>query len=687
MPSLNEKGRLSISANDMVTYNKQTILDESWVKDTFLTPPKSLDKKGANAAITASADSKSLHPGAGRHISVNMPYAFTPYADAPAPGRLNSNKFLTVNGSLDDVGIGPYYGNAIEDNNSSRLLFLQHGVPKFTPAISFYLRGMDYPASIVANEGRYPFMYNIAKGVTTVAVVALLPFYRGLAFLALTAVGGVLPLMASKDYYRMKPTPLQFIDTAQSIVNSLSTERGVIGVGKGAPKFDKNRTGGGITFNSDTTKGLAKAYPTLFTDYGVNLYGMLTGAQTRLNKEIIEEAKNGNFIFSSNRVVQSGKESVKRYKALMDATMSIKENTAPRTPDKAGEGNKQPITAGKQPEEFNKPTKSGYAALNGEKQNTVLNQIAEGISAKVTDGINYTVLYVDYCGSISDTFTNNTKDVPVKAAFDGMSGAARDLRFTVSGGNFIGDAVNGMKQQISDTVAGALSGATMGFTDLLAGIADGSRVNFPKMWADSGMELASHTFKIRLGGPYGNKISQVLDIDVPLSLILASALPQSTGLGGYTSPYLISAFIRGVCNIEMGMITSLTITRGNGNLGFTHDGRPTNLEVSFTITDFANVMPAPTNTHAIKGAILETFNQDNELGRYLHTIVGRDIRTNSLLVPKLKLATNKIAANFAATLSGRSIGLELGDTLIGDIIGTFSPDYSAATIASKQNRL
>jgi len=236
-------------------------------------------------------------------------------------------------------------------------------------------------------------------------------------------------------------------------------------------------------------------------------------------------------------------------------------------------------------------------------------------------------------------------------------------------------------------VSGALSAATLGFSDLIMGLADGSRVNFPKMWDDSGMELASHTFKMRIGGPYGNKISQVLDIDIPLSLILASALPQSSGLGSYTSPYLISAFIRGVVNIEMGMITSLTITRGNGNLGYTHEGRPTNLEISFTITDFADLMSAPTNTHALKQPLLETFTQDNELGRYLHTIAGRDIRTNALLVPKLNLAANKIAANFAATLSGRSIGLALGDTFIGDFVGTFSPDYSAATIASKQNRL
>lgn len=194
------------------------------------------------------------------------------------------------------------------------------------------------------------------------------------------------------------------------------------------------------------------------------------------------------------------------------------------------------------------------------------------------------------------------------------------------------------------------------------------------MWADSEAQLQSFTFKMRLGGPYNNKISQVIDQDLVIAMLLSLVLPQSTGHGTYTSPLMCKAFMRGVCNLDRAMVTSLSVTKGNGNLGYTKQGKATNLEVSITLTDMSELLVAP-----LGDAMYNSFNQETALSRYISTLAGRDFRTNTFLFPKLKTTLSNRFKDLESKLSGQSLGMILADSFIGDLISLPMPDISVAT--------
>ena len=55
------------------------------------------------------------------------------------------------------------------------------------------------------------------------------------------------------------------------------------------------------------------------------------------------------------------------------------------------------------------------------------------------------------------------------------------------------------------------------------------------------------------------------------------------------SPFLVRAFYRGLFNCDMGIITSLSITKGKEG-SWTLNGLPTEVDLSLTIKDLYNVM-------------------------------------------------------------------------------------------------
>jgi hypothetical protein len=75
-----------------------------------------------------------------------------------------------------------------------------------------------------------------------------------------------------------------------------------------------------------------------------------------------------------------------------------------------------------------------------------------------------------------------------------------------------------------------------------------------------------------------------MNIAIPLIHIIALAAPQQMGPNGYKSPFLVRAFYKGLFNCDMGIITSLSISKGNQS-AWSIDGLPTEVDVNFTLKD------------------------------------------------------------------------------------------------------
>ena len=71
---------------------------------------------------------------------------------------------------------------------------------------------------------------------------------------------------------------------------------------------------------------------------------------------------------------------------------------------------------------------------------------------------------------------------------------------------------------------------------------------------------------------------------VPMWHVLCLVLPRNADAQAYYSPFLVRAYYKGMFNIDMGIITDLSLTKG-GEGEWNINGIPTQAELSFTIKD------------------------------------------------------------------------------------------------------
>ncbi len=673
---------------DLIFTDNVTVIDSDWVESSFMVNLLQLEDDHKISLLNSTADSKFTNTGIGNSLPINMPYAMTRYADIPTKGRMAENVDVSTRGANHKMGMGRYYSEAYDDNMATTTLFLEFGVPSFTSMFSFFSRAIDYKESVIASEGRYPWGYDIGNIVGTVGSFMLYPGLAALAFI-INKVFQIQGAIMDSRYYTLKPTQFMYWSTVQTITTFLATERGIV-----SPVFEGKKTGSddrvGMTFKYDTDslEEFNNLMPDVFSkDNVINVFAIATRTQRRINSQLeIETTLRAGVNLSA---VQVKNKIDKLTGSLVDEKDSeyheylktVLSKAAYREQQVENQSLPQAESVGDVEEYTKESSTEGYKALASEKLVNKQN-VGEAYLATVQHGAQHAIFNIEYVGSSSDTFTNSSKDIPIKDKMNSVGGKSRDIRFSLSGGNIMGGVIDDIKKGAADVIAGTLDGATFGLSSVISGLLGGAYINFPKMWADSSMSLASHTFKMRIGGPYGNPISQIIDIDIPLAMILAGTLPLSAGKATYTSPFLCKAFVRGVMNIDFGMITSLSINKATGNLGYTKDGRPLALELSFTITDFSELITAPVNS-SVFGAYNLSIDMNSALNKYLGTIAGRDIRTNSFLMPRALLALTRAKSGLNTTFSPEAIGLRIGNSFVGDLHSIVLPDISAASITKQ----
>jgi hypothetical protein len=342
----------------------------------------------------------------------------------------------------------------------------------------------------------------------------------------------------------------------------------------------------------------------------------------------------------------------------------------------------EPESAGSHPDDFTKQDAHGTLKMNPVQKNDDFGKSARSYySATVNASGTRATFAVEYVGQSTLTVSNSTKDIPLKGVINNIGGASRDVRFSFAGGN-----VTGIEKTFIDAgkdfVMGTLSGATFGISNVIQALLGGGALQFPKMWDNSNVQLPQHQFKMRLGGPYGNTMAKVFDIDIPLAMLFAGVLPLSTGANSYTSPYLAAAFMRGQVDAKLGMITALSVTKGVGNVGHDNYGRALAVDVTFTYTDFSDIMTAPVEGGSLAGLTVGA-DQDDPLIRYIGLLAGRSWRMSQFVLPKALLEYSRLKHGMTGLMSPARRGMWAGDTVFGRIHNLFIDDVSTFTADPK----
>ena len=209
-------------------------------------------------------------------------------------------------------------------------------------------------------------------------------------------------------------------------------------------------------------------------------------------------------------------------------------------------------------------------------------------------------IYADCGTTVSDSFSNGTTQSQLSSTLNSLSDTGRELNFLVGNvGSATGlqlNALTGLEDfqnnlpEVQEKIAELLGdNSVMGnilgkATTILAG----GRLVFPEIWSDSSFGR-SYNCSMRLVSPSGDKLSVYLNILVPIYHLLAMALPRESLQQSYFSPFLLRCYYKGMFNIDMGIMTDLSITKG-AEAEWTVEGIPTVAEVQFSIKDLYETM-------------------------------------------------------------------------------------------------
>ena len=202
------------------------------------------------------------------------------------------------------------------------------------------------------------------------------------------------------------------------------------------------------------------------------------------------------------------------------------------------------------------------------------------------------VSYVDGLTSMSDSFSNSTTESSLSSTINGFSDQANEVKFLLGSNSALRQMMNTSNDVISN-----ITSSLSGITDLAGGmlsdlastgvstILHGGKIIFPKIWQDSSFSR-SYSFDIKLRSPDHDTLSIYLSVLVPylhyLGLVLPKAMEDDPN--GYMTPFLVKAYCKGMFNIDMGIITDLSATKG-AECCWNDDGLPTQIDLSFSIED------------------------------------------------------------------------------------------------------
>lgn len=642
--------------------------DYSWVKQAFFYPNNAIKNAESNARgkTYSSASLKYTDTTLGGNYSINPKPQFTRWADPKMPGLTNASK-----------GMGEYYSTAIDDN--AQRIFLQFGVPEYNSLTRFFGGFFDTDSARLANTGETGgFIFGAGKLAGFLFTLPLQPI------IGITNLWNRVVSMASgkpySKYYYLKPTMPLYWDTVSHIVNMIGVNMGLVEAPevKNIKDFTEDEIASmkksGLPYQNAYTASQLSVMQSMLPDIfksngGIDIYAISTRAQRlaiwheKKLKEIGENSKGGSFEeFEANVMkflgeVQSPVLGPKLSKTD-DVLHGYLNNYYKPNPIGQGEG-----------AEFKIPDISPTTSEDGKPAYTASNDKAAAMriaSSKIApvrlwdrkedyfkagleDGGQFLSMIVDYEGSVSESFSNSAKSSDIESMMNSTSSNSRSMNFNLAGGNLgdniVSNTIESFMGGVKKFLQGALDGASLSGLSALGGAA---YVTIPDFWESASANLPKSNYTMKLATPYGNKLSIYTNIYVPLAMLMAGALPRSTGKNSYTSPFLVRLHSKGRNVVRLGIIDSLSITRGTGGIGWSVDGLPTAVDVSFSILNLDKIMHVPITEQAGLSDLLSLsmFDEDTVLTDYLSVLGSQDLYSQLYAVPKLRLAWRRQLADF-----------------------------------------
>lgn len=715
--------------------------DSDWVRKKHLLSQDDLDTEVLRWRTFSSAHMKYTNASLGGNFPINQVPAFTRFADVRSAGTSFDNhktKYTHRHGRK-MLGPGRYWSEAFDDNRVE--VHMRFGTPRYNGLATFFMNFYSHGAGLLAREGRASISYYIGLGIGSILAIPATAFIF---------VGKVISFLmgrpSSRYYYMVQAMPLYW-NRVNFIVNQIQVKRhiapqkisGILDKRSPLPQEDW-----GFPDTDDYVKSAAKNFPIFRADGTIDAYNVGRGAQALANEQ---KRRIENALMTAN----SREEIRKRMTAFINETTpsgfsirgdigdylkryhgSVQGDTENRQKDLITDAEdaklagsdladlKPPVTdsqtVGTADEAQTTPPgpSTSEIAGNANFQTKLVTKddgspswipgIAMKLFDKVTDGVGkgsemleadlkeggqYVTFRVD-SNSITEGFNNQTSPPEIESRLNGLSKSAAVARFSLSDGNTGFAPIDAIVKSARDFIAGNLDG--MHLSGLVA-LAGNAYVDIPKDYDSSSTQWPTASYTIQLRAPYGNKYSQMMNLDFPLAMLLAAALPISTGKHSYTRPFLCEMYCRGRNQIRLGMIDQLLITRGVGNMGFNRWGQALGYDITFSIADLSTVMHAPIDSTfgpsgigGPVGAVVDSakkvvntvahfFDDENAFNDYLAVLASMSMADQIYLLRRLNIRLSSAALDLSSffSMSHWSSEWANGET-VQTLASIFTPD-------------
>ena len=241
--------------------------------------------------------------------------------------------------------------------------------------------------------------------------------------------------------------------------------------------------------------------------------------------------------------------------------------------------------------------------------------------------------YINSETQISESFSNSTGE-SMLAGLNSVSDLVREVTFLLGySGSGLGIDMSKLDEfkdsfnidTLDEFTNGLLSGSNF-FKNLgvqAASIVTAGKLIFPEIWNDSSF-TKTYNINIKLTTPDCDPLSWYFNICVPLLHLVAMAAPRAdpNNPAAYRAPFLVRGYYKGLFNCDMGIITSLDISKGAEG-AWTREGLPTVVDVGITLKDLYQIMSISSGVpNGIFGA---TAIKNTALMDYLANLCGINI--------------------------------------------------------------
>lgn len=630
------------------------VVDSDWVRQTLRAGSITYDnKKDDILRFWSSADTKFEDTTLGGNYVVNPRPQFTRYADTRSPGISGDTQKVTVPTMSNRLGMGLYYAEAIDDTHQT--IHMIFGQAEFNSLGNYFTNFFNLDASRLANGGRWSQAIAdfFKKGTTMFLGIIFWPLT--LTLYGLSKVEEILNFAMRKPaskYYYMRSNMYLYWSTVSAIVNRIAATSGMTRFTQDGNVFKKISEGGDTEPNSDYKMMLSAHFKDMFNDDGyINIARAVNRAQrlrNALNDKVDQALKNGEPAFRQfvNKLMRDRVESSRGLAGWSLAQAAdayytdAKQQFQDRFTSGIGSWDGASNEAGNSKITPLETTIQSVTVNDGKEVKPVsyLDRVLSSFHSEWRDGSAFATFRVDHTGSVDESFSSATGETDLATSFNGTSAQARSAKFSLAGGNFTDGMVGSMMKGVLSAAVGVVEGA-MDYLGIGGILAPGNAyADIPQFWQNSSANLPRMSYSIDLVSPYGDPLSRMMNIYIPLAMLLAAALPLATGKQSYTSPFLCQVFDQGRAITRLGIVDSLQVTRGTSNLAFNKNKEFMSVNVAFTVKDLSSLMSMPVATGFSLDPLKGIFDEDTTFTDYIGVL-------SSLSLGKSHYLSEKIAIN------------------------------------------